>query len=176
MHDEGFGHALGTAIKQRRRQKGWSQQKLAEAARVSTSTIRNAERGRTKTAYRLDVIARALGVKLQTLLDEADRMSASLFPDVGEFIAITMERRGMTATKLAAEMGVGVRDIERLVDGDAGPVMWGAAAVALDIHPRLIEAIAEGHVVEDTGRAGVQPDLAAWLEQRKTKDQYPEGS
>ena len=59
MVEVAFGAQL---VRHRRRQRGWSQQDLADASGISLSTVKRAERGHTinPTTYRL--LAKTLGV------------------------------------------------------------------------------------------------------------------
>jgi transcriptional regulator with XRE-family HTH domain len=70
--------ALGTVIRQRREAKHWLPERLASEAGVSRVTIVNIERGSYSTGIGTMIdVARALGVRLAQLLDEAGVDSAS---------------------------------------------------------------------------------------------------
>ncbi|MBK6881197.1 MAG: helix-turn-helix transcriptional regulator [Elusimicrobia bacterium] len=61
---------LGKNIKAFRTKKGWSQQKLAEAASLSYATITKLEQGRAKepTIHSMIKLADALGVSIDALV------------------------------------------------------------------------------------------------------------
>ena len=62
---------VGQAIRKRRLARGWSQEKLAEAAQLHWTYVGGIERGERNVALRNIVkIARALGVKPSELLRE----------------------------------------------------------------------------------------------------------
>lgn len=58
---------LGVNIKTKREERGWTQQKLAEEASVSQTTIDKIERGLTRKSKFLPEIAKSLGVSLDDL-------------------------------------------------------------------------------------------------------------
>lgn len=51
----------GRAVEHRRKQLGWSQERLAAEAGTTRATVDGVEKGRTKTPYKLPDIFRALG-------------------------------------------------------------------------------------------------------------------
>ena len=61
---------LGQRIAEARRQRGWTQTDLAEAAAISRVTVSKIERGATDVGYvRLVRLARALGVPASVFVD-----------------------------------------------------------------------------------------------------------
>lgn len=64
---------IGTRIREMRRQRGWSQEKLGAMVGFSQSKISKIENGYCDSLSDLKLIAKALGVKLEDLVrEEAD--------------------------------------------------------------------------------------------------------
>lgn len=166
MESEGLSKALGDVVRLQRKGKGWSQIQLAEHAGVSDSTIRNIETGRTPSAYKLHHVAAALGVHLGELYKEAERAVRTTFPEVGQFIAKAMSNRGLTVAQLARRMMAEEADVRRMLDGEAGPIMWGTAAHVLEIPPRVIEQLLDGQSPDDEN---LDSDLREWLARSRSR-------
>jgi transcriptional regulator with XRE-family HTH domain len=62
MSQLGEPRTLGERIRLRRLEMGLTQEDLARRSRVTISTIRNIERGRTERSYRLRDVLRVLGM------------------------------------------------------------------------------------------------------------------
>ena len=72
-------YIIGQNIRKYRKQKGWSQKDLSDAAdidRANISGIENGERG-VMNCVMLKRFARALGVSMDTLMDEEDEPSCA---------------------------------------------------------------------------------------------------
>ena len=64
---------LGLAIRQRREQLGWSQEKLAEYARIHRTYISSIELGKVSTGIEIaNALAEALNVPLSALIQSAE--------------------------------------------------------------------------------------------------------
>ncbi|NLL34309.1 MAG: helix-turn-helix transcriptional regulator [Clostridiales bacterium] len=61
---------MGARIRELRRKRGWSQEKLGDMVGFSQSKISKIENGNWDSLSDLRLIARALGVKLKKLIDD----------------------------------------------------------------------------------------------------------
>ena len=105
MPDEGGPHGLGQRIAALRREHGWSQRRLAEAAGVSHGYIALLELGRlpSPSKFRLDAVARALDLRTADALIGATSESPALSqigPSPGNVVAPLEQLRAATAQLL----------------------------------------------------------------------------
>ena len=70
-----LNHRFGQVIRQLRDERGWSQERLAEAANLNRSYLGEIERGdATPSLTTLDKLAQALQVKISTILERCEEL------------------------------------------------------------------------------------------------------
>lgn len=148
MQRDGLPYALGRAIRHRRQAMGLTQAECAKLLGVAPQTIRNMEKGHVRSSRSFGAICKVLKIKPEQMLRQADAAlgGAPMFPATGRLARELMDRRGMTTEDLMAAMGCDRDEVERLLAGDAGPLLWGAAAVALGVSVWVFErAVVDGY-------------------------------
>ncbi|HTF53650.1 MAG TPA: helix-turn-helix domain-containing protein [Pseudonocardia sp.] len=141
MDDDGLTSALAALLRQRRNKIGLSQKDCAQRAGVDRATIINIENGHVRSTRKFAQVCEALGTTQDAMLRQALKLvgEGPLFPVVGVVTKRLMTIRGMDADDLAEAMFVERELVDRLLEGDALPALWGAAAVALHVHVKVFE-------------------------------------
>ena len=146
MHQDGIPLHLGKALRRRREELGLTQRDCAKLADVHVQTVRNMELGNVRSSRSFAKICKALKVRPERVLREAEKDAGGVyFPAVGQLTRVLMEMRKVDADELAEAMIADDEDVQRLLDGDAGGPLLGAAAVALAVPWRAYDiALTEG--------------------------------
>jgi transcriptional regulator with XRE-family HTH domain len=73
-------HEIAQRIRQARRQRGWTQEQIAELLGCSRKRYNSMERGRTELrAIEIDLLAEALNVPVGFFFEKAERQEVSIF-------------------------------------------------------------------------------------------------
>jgi SOS-response transcriptional repressor LexA len=134
MHPDPFtldAGALGQRIAALRRESGWSQRRLAEAAGVSHGYIALLELGRLPSPgkFRLDAIARALNLRTSDALTAAQPPGYSATPTVGRTAPASPRLPALVQAPSTASIGNVVGGLDQLRPVGARPLpvfRWGA--------------------------------------------------
>jgi len=146
MDHDGLQYALGRTLRQRRIALGKTQKDCASAVGCHVDTISNMERGIVRSSRHFVDLCRFLRLKPEKVMYQADQgTGGSPFPAVGDLTRLLMDQRDMSREDLAERMGVHPDTVDRLLRGDAGPILWGAAAVAFTVPLAVYEtAVTDG--------------------------------
>jgi transcriptional regulator with XRE-family HTH domain len=156
--------AVGKRIVQARRQLELTQAELAQRIGVSLGTLDRYESGQADASQMLMQIAEATGKPIEwftpTGSDGSDRHDATRVPTaVGQRIAESRGRRGLTRRELAEAVGVSLGKIERYESGEESPS---------DVVERIAAALGEPsswlETGDPSGRADGQPDVTTEIE------------
>jgi XRE family transcriptional regulator, regulator of sulfur utilization len=109
---------IGTQIRQRRQQKGYSQENMADILGISTTAYGDIERGKTDlTLSRLQQISIALGTTIQELLGEDLPQPQELYPGLFhqlETLQLEREKQEIELEKLRLEVAHWKRKAEEI--------------------------------------------------------------
>ncbi|MDP8961513.1 MAG: helix-turn-helix domain-containing protein [Actinomycetota bacterium] len=117
--------AIATAVRERRRQKGWTQRQLAGKAKLGLSTVQKIESGKHEGPFQPNTLP-ALSKALDWRWDALDRIGDGLPPSAppqsfGENLRAQRVRLALTVDELAEAAGLSADRLAQLERGEAEP-------------------------------------------------------
>jgi phage repressor protein C with HTH and peptisase S24 domain/DNA-binding XRE family transcriptional regulator len=169
---------VGDVLRQIRERRGWTQQQLADEAKVNISTVVRTEKNRNVEKASLEALALALGLTLVDLHTLVPGAGAGIRRNVAANVKRLRESRGWSLDELAisatrARHAAGfegvhaqaeIRDLERLGSADGSTISDIAFALGVSAEELMapVQGAATGNVVEE-GQAPVRADWRPFI-------------